>query len=220
MQNNEVTVRSDKDSHKIRAWLRRNDTWANRVTSLRALLLPVAIIVFCLGFYPHAFVLTAVIAILDGLDGWLARRLGEQTLFGESFDSFVDKVTTLSMQFVLFVYPGPIALPWRPLAFIVFFLSVALEAVLAASRIERVKKRYEFVERDAARTPGKAKMWTQCIYMVGGVLGLALMQGWMLHVARAFLVLSPLAVLWSISSRLKKGRGLWQLRLNRIMTMF
>src|SRR4051794_4541233 len=67
---------------------------ANRVTTLRALL--VALVAGCIGEAPAPRVTAAAVAaatlatILDGVDGWLARRTGMMSAFGARFDMEVD----------------------------------------------------------------------------------------------------------------------------------
>ena len=67
---------------------------ANQVTAVRALL--VALVAACIGEAGSTRVATAAVAaaamstILDGADGWLARRSGMASAFGARFDMEVD----------------------------------------------------------------------------------------------------------------------------------
>jgi phosphatidylglycerophosphate synthase len=72
---------------------------ANQVTAMRALL--VALVAGCIGEAPGTRVMTSAVAaaamamILDGADGWLARRTGMASAFGARFDLEVDALLIL-----------------------------------------------------------------------------------------------------------------------------
>ena len=68
---------------------------ANAVTSLR--LLTIIALSVALHGAPGALLATLVLAILllDGVDGWLARRAGEASAFGAHFDMEVDALLVL-----------------------------------------------------------------------------------------------------------------------------
>ncbi|NBB91677.1 MAG: CDP-alcohol phosphatidyltransferase family protein [Gammaproteobacteria bacterium] len=79
---------------------RRTLGWANRLTLLRAIVCCVlagALVHPDLFIEQAGFVIALAIAALalDGLDGWLARRLGETTAFGARFDMETDAALIL-----------------------------------------------------------------------------------------------------------------------------
>ncbi len=67
----------------------------NTLTMLRILLIPVLVVVFYLPFQNHLLVAAAVFgvaAITDWFDGYLARKLGQMTVFGAFLDPVADKL--------------------------------------------------------------------------------------------------------------------------------
>ena len=77
---------------------------ANLITLSRLLLLLVIVIV---AYRPMSLVqlwiwpLLGLVFISDGLDGWVARRRGEESLFGALFDIAVDRIVELTLWIVL-----------------------------------------------------------------------------------------------------------------------
>ena len=71
----------------------------NQLTILRLIFIPFVILSIFLGQYGTAFVLVLIAGISDGLDGLLARRLGQQTTLGMYLDPIADKLL-LSSSFV------------------------------------------------------------------------------------------------------------------------
>lgn len=61
--------------------------------------------------------LTIVIIALDGVDGWVARRFGEESLFGATFDIAIDRIVE-TVLWVVLAHLGFIGV-WIPLLFIV-----------------------------------------------------------------------------------------------------
>lgn len=82
---------------------------ANRITFGRAImLLPIA----ALAFHPSAFdtaarwlvvVVGTVIMVLDGFDGWMARRTGTESAFGARFDMETDAFLMLVLSVLVWV---------------------------------------------------------------------------------------------------------------------
>ena len=81
----------------------------NLLTLLRIILVPVIVILLIQGLYLKALIVFIVAALSDGLDGFLARILHQQTELGAYLDPIADKAllassfVTLS---VLHVIPG------------------------------------------------------------------------------------------------------------------
>ena len=87
---------------------------ANHVTTIRLMLL--ALMAGLIGVPPSsrvagaAVVLTALIAALDGMDGWLARRQGTASDFGARFDMETDALLILVLS--VLVWQHEKAGPW------------------------------------------------------------------------------------------------------------
>lgn len=141
--------------------------WANRITVVRALLtLGVWALAACAaqghaGCWLPAFGLFVVTAATDVLDGAVARRWGDVTVFGRIADPLVDKLLVVGTLVVLLeagnareVLPA-----W------VVLLVVARELVVTALRSAVEAGGASF----AAAFWGKAKMLAQCV-AVGAVL--------------------------------------------------
>lgn len=93
--------------------------WANLITTFRMLLTLVVIMLLQTpdsAGYLWAFVLTIVIIWMDGLDGYVARKLGESSTFGAVYDILGDRVVE-QLYWVTFAVLGWVGL-WVPLVVI------------------------------------------------------------------------------------------------------
>ena len=100
---------------------------ANTLTWIRIAAIPVVAYCFFSTFQysrPIAFVVFAVAAITDLLDGYVARRLGQTSKFGEFLDPVADKLM-VAVVLVLLVQADPRVV-------------VALTAAVSASRREAI----------------------------------------------------------------------------------
>jgi len=77
----------------------------NLLTLLRLFILPFLVIAVLDGHYRWAFGLFFLAGISDGLDGILARKLGQHTRLGQYLDPIADKLL-LSTLFVVFTHVG------------------------------------------------------------------------------------------------------------------
>ena len=73
----------------------------NLLTLLRLALLPVIIVLFRSGCYGSAALLFFLAMLSDGLDGWLARRLDQQTTLGLYLDPVADKILVIALLYEL-----------------------------------------------------------------------------------------------------------------------
>jgi CDP-diacylglycerol---glycerol-3-phosphate 3-phosphatidyltransferase len=90
--------------------------WANTISILRVLLAFVAISLLGSpqpGFYFSAFVLTLIVIWMDGLDGYVARKLNEASQLGAVIDILGDRVVEMTY-WISFLALGWIPL-WMPL---------------------------------------------------------------------------------------------------------
>jgi CDP-diacylglycerol--glycerol-3-phosphate 3-phosphatidyltransferase len=144
--------------------------WANRLTIARgglAVALWVLLGMVAAGREDHAelwwtaFALFVTAAGTDSLDGWIARRRNEVSVFGRIADPFVDKMLILGSLCFLLAIPGVPAIfpPW------VAVVIVTRELLVTALRgmVEGSGKNFQ------AGVWGKSKMLLQCL-AVGAVL--------------------------------------------------
>jgi cardiolipin synthase (CMP-forming) len=68
----------------------------NQLTILRLIFIPFVIVAIVVEEYRTAFALVLVAGITDGLDGLLARKLGQQTELGGYLDPIADKLLLTS----------------------------------------------------------------------------------------------------------------------------
>lgn len=123
--------------------------WANRITMLRMIFIPVFVVTLLAGMPDWgpwwAAALFTVLALTDGVDGYLARTRNEVTTFGKFLDPLADKllVTAALVALVdLGAIPSWIALVIISREFIVSGLrmvAVAEGRVIAASAYGKVK---------------------------------------------------------------------------------
>jgi len=81
----------------------------NQLTLLRLVFIPPVIMFILYGHYRSAFALVLIAGTTDGMDGLLARRLGQQTTLGSYLDPIADKLL-LSSSFVALGVAGQIPL--------------------------------------------------------------------------------------------------------------
>jgi len=106
----------------------------NQLTLLRLIFIPFVIVSIVVEEYGTAFALVLVAGITDGLDGLLARRLGQQTDLGKFLDPIADKLL-LTSSFVVLGLGGRIPL-WLVILVLsrdIVMLATALVIVLTTS---------------------------------------------------------------------------------------
>jgi cardiolipin synthase len=103
-------------------------TAPNQLTLLRMIFVPFIVIYLVDGHYQWALVLFVLAGFSDGLDGLLARRLHQQTLFGQYLDPIADKLLLSTMFLVLSILHK---IPWK-YTVVVFSRDVS---ILAASAV-------------------------------------------------------------------------------------
>ena len=70
--------------------------WANRLTILRIILVPIFVTAILYYKLNIAFVIFVIASITDALDGYIARRRNEKTLLGTVMDPIADKALLAS----------------------------------------------------------------------------------------------------------------------------
>jgi len=76
-------------------------TWANGVTMIRLSALPVFVVVTINNAFGGAFVLLWALALMDCVDGYLARRLNQVSRLGMILDPIADRVTVATVGITL-----------------------------------------------------------------------------------------------------------------------
>jgi len=151
--------------------------WANRITVVRGFLTVALWIVLLVGApapstatWWVALALFFVTAVTDAVDGYIARRFGDVSVFGRIADPLVDKLLVLGTMVVLLTLDGiPAILPaWAVV------IMLARELLVTALRGAVEGKGVSF----QAMPLGKYKMVVQClalgaVMLWGAGLGLA-----------------------------------------------
>jgi len=137
--------------------------WANRLTLLRVLLIPVFLLFMYWKALPNAYFFAAVVftaaSLTDILDGYLARREKKVTVFGKVFDPIADKLLVLAA-LVILTEQGLLH------SIIAFFL-IAREILISGFRIVMAEKG----EVISASWLGKTKTVLQDVAIILILLG-------------------------------------------------
>lgn len=87
-------------------------TFANQLTLLRILLIPLLVIVFYLPYgwrYPACSLIFSLAAVTDWFDGWVARTYNQVTPFGAFLDPVADKLmVAVSLVLLVEVHDTPL----------------------------------------------------------------------------------------------------------------
>ena len=168
----------------------------NALTLLRLLLIPILVIVW---FVPISYsgelaaIIFLIAAFTDWLDGWLARRLAQESEFGAFLDPVADKLIVATALILLVDAFDSVLVTLSAIVI------VGREIVVSALRewMSELGQR----EQVAVSWIGKLKTATQ---MVAIILCLALpIQKLFMHPGIWVLVISALLTLWSMWSYLK-----------------
>lgn len=92
---------------------------ANLITLCRLLLLLVVVLLIYFGSAPLQILnlfLLILVFVTDGLDGYVARKYNEESLFGAIFDIAADRIVELCL-WIVFAHVGLIPV-WVPLVFV------------------------------------------------------------------------------------------------------
>jgi CDP-diacylglycerol---glycerol-3-phosphate 3-phosphatidyltransferase len=140
---------------------------ADQLTLLRALAVPVVVVLFTWSFPGHAYWATAVFCVAmttDWFDGRLARRHGRTSPLGSLLDPIADKVLVLGTLVMLI---GERVVPaWMVAAIVV------REVLITGLRQAAIERGIVIAARDL----GKLKTWAQAI--AAGLGGFAAAGAW------------------------------------------
>jgi cardiolipin synthase len=104
----------------------------NQLTLLRLCMIPFLVLAVLDGYFRTAFALFVLAGITDGLDGLLARWLGQRTVLGQYLDPVADKLL-LSTLFLVLHHEGLISRRVTVLVFARDLGIVMVAAILYAS---------------------------------------------------------------------------------------
>lgn len=108
---------------------------SNQITFLRLVLIPFVILAILYGKYHTAFYLVLAAGLTDGIDGVLARRLGQQSTLGRYLDPLADKFLLNACLLALTVVKEiPLWLTILVLSRDVIILATALVLILTTTR--------------------------------------------------------------------------------------
>ena len=82
---------------------------SNQLTLLRLVFIPFVVLSILYGRYETALVLVLIAGLTDGMDGLVARRLGQQTTLGKFLDPIADKLL-LNSSFIALAATGELPL--------------------------------------------------------------------------------------------------------------
>lgn len=157
--------------------------WANRITIARGFVAAALCVVLHLlatgesiaasspgdALWIVAFCLFVFGAVTDVLDGWIARRRGEVSVFGRIADPFVDKILILGSGIFLVAIPGISAV--LPAWVVAVILAREMLVTALRSAVEANGGNFQ------AGAWGKAKMVLQC-FAIGAVILHGAGHGW------------------------------------------
>ena len=108
-------------------------TYANQLTILRLIFVPCFVVLLVYGHVAAAMLLFVLAGVTDGLDGLIARRLGQRTALGSYLDPMADKLLLTAAFVTLSVPSVPLAVHipvWLTILTISRDLLIALSALI------------------------------------------------------------------------------------------
>lgn len=175
----------------------------NVVTGIRVLLTVTVAVLLLQSLYLIAGILFVVAAITDGLDGMLARRLKQTSLFGSLFDLVADELLFMPNLIIaitagLFTRAGAF-MPLNPYLYAVPALAGGV-AVLAGVGIFLLKRRKQIIEFPTPTGVAKINFWFWLAPLVIAIFRVG--PDWLLAVLMYLAIISTILTFYSY---LKKG---------------
>ena len=173
----------------------------NKLTVLRIIMIPFFIAAFYLS-ESYSWIVTSILFFAayttDYLDGWLARRWNQVTVFGKFMDPIADKLLTISA-LVMLLWQGTIS-PFIPI------LVIGREFIVSGIRLVVASEGTVI----AASWLGKAKTMSQFIAIQLALLApvmAELLGGWISMLVSILLWISTILALWSGWDYVKQHRS-------------
>jgi phosphatidylglycerophosphate synthase len=175
----------------------------NCLTASRVVMAGIVVWLLLQGDFLVAGILIVVAAATDGLDGLLARRLGQSSLGGSLFDIVADEILFMP-SLIVAVAVGLFAkadglMPFNPYPYAVFALAGGV-TVLAGVGIYIWKRRSRDIEFPTPTGVAKVNFWFWLAPLVVAVFGVG--PGWLLA---GLMYLAIISTALTFYSYLKKG---------------
>ena len=151
----------------------------NTLTAFRLVMIPFFCVFFVMGpqYYPYAGIVLVLSGLSDMFDGFLARKLNQETELGKILDPVADKLTLGAVVISMwFVYRR--SYPWITLALGIMFvkeLLMAIGGLVIYARSMTVKSRSVFYSMAACSASGLL-VFQAALHIFGG-LGMIPMTG-------------------------------------------
>jgi cardiolipin synthase len=161
-------------------------TIPNCLTLFRLFLVPVVVILTVSGNGLMALIFFVAAGITDLLDGYIARKTGTTTSFGQVADPLADKLMTVAVLGALYAKGN---LPWHYLAIyaikegILFAGGIAVLAGKLSGKMEGVEVKAQFIGKVAAALafsgialsffPEYVFPWNEALLLAGAAVGIA-----------------------------------------------
>ena len=172
--------------------------WANQVTYLRLLLIPLVIACFYSGL-SNANLLAALLftmaSLSDWLDGYLARRLNQTSDFGAFLDPVADKLLVVIVLIMLVTVYSNLLLATAVI--------IAREIIMSALREWMALKGQR--EAVAVAFSGKLKTTVQMIAIILLLLATPHYLGWLWQLGLILLYLATVLSVYSMLQYLKRA---------------
>ncbi len=173
--------------------------WANLITYFRMLLIPVVV----LSYYSElqyanmlAAMLFTLASLSDWLDGYLARRLNQNSEFGAFLDPVADKLLVVTMLIMLVGELNPLLAPT--------IVIIAREVLISALREWMATRGHR--EAVAVAFSGKLKTTFQMIAIVALILVTESSPDWLLMAGYVMIYIAALLSLYSALHYFKAAR--------------
>jgi len=175
----------------------------NVITAVRVVMAGIIAWLLWQGEFLAAGILILIAAATDGLDGLLARRLGQSSLGGSLFDLVADEILFMP-SLILAIVAGLFSkadslMPFNPYPYAVLALAGGV-AVLAGVGTYLWKRRSRNIEFPTPTGVAKVNFWFWLAPLVVAVFGIG--PGWVLA---ALMYLAIISTILTFYSYLKKG---------------
>ncbi len=165
----------------------------NLLTLLRIMLLPIFVVIFYLPFYGQYLVCAGIFtlaALTDWVDGYLARKLNQTTMFGAFIDPVADKLmVAVALVLIVSVYADP----WLTIPAAII---ICREIVVSALRewMAELSLRAQVAVSDIA----KYKTAMQMIALLCLLIAKTLPHTWIVMIAYVLLYIAAFLTLYTM----------------------